>query len=221
MGGKIWWKNKWLLILAVLALMVGGKEVFPEDAGRVMLDVTTGEGYVASDNSGLKTSNAVVDVVWITVNFLDPSMAHAVVAIVEKDGEEVEVNLALEGRYSRGSTKAFKGVPVVGKWRVRIKGEILQNVGIYLTIDCVTAPTSPPQVVSQPSGTPTVAVPVLTPTAPSVPTTATAPGSRGGEPAITPEIQFQALTRILMRKGIITPTELAEEIQKVSRERGR
>lgn len=219
MGTKFWLKNKWLLVLAVLALAVGGQEVFPEDAGRVMLDVTTGEGYVASDNSGLKTSNAVVDVVWITVNFLDPSMAHSVVAVVEKNGEEAEVNLALEGRYSRGSTKAFKGLPVVGKWRVRIKGEILQNVGIYLTIDCVTAPATQPSVVPQPVQSPqgVVAVPV-TP-APSVPYST--PAVRSGEPQITPEIQFQALTRILMRKGIITPAELADEIQKVSRERGR
>lgn len=219
MRAKFCLKNKWLLVLAVVVLVIGGREVFSEDAGRVMLDVTTGEGYVASDNSGLKTSNAVVDVVWVTVNFLDPSMAHAVVAIIGKDGEETEVVLTLEGRYSRGNTKAFKGVPVVGKWKVRIKGEVLQNVGIYLTIDCVTAPTPLNQVAPQPLQTPPVAVAV--PVTPSVPATTPIPHGRSGDAEITPEIQIQALTRILLRKGIITPTELADEIQKVSRERAR
>jgi hypothetical protein len=207
--------KRWSLLLiglAVLSLL--GQAVYSQsDGGRVLLDITSGNAVVTSSTSGLKDGNAVVDKVWVSVSFGDPARAHAIVVVLGKGDDEAEVNLILEGRYARGSTTEFKGRSVVGDWKIRVKGETLSGIGIYLTIDCdLGSLPTPPTVLPAPIPT-TNLNPVVRP--PVRPT----PPPSGGDITITPEIQFQALTRILIRKGVISAPELAEEIQRVARER--
>jgi|GEM_PF-5569810 len=218
--------KRWSWLICGLALlMLPGEVVYSQnEGGRVLLDITSGSATVTPTASGLKNSNAAVDRVWISVSFSDPTQAHAIIIILNKGEDEAEVSLGLEDRYARGSTTEFRGKPVLGEWKIHVKGENPSGIGIYLTIDCLTGPApSNTVILLAPVPAPlagTAVRPVPVPAAPtSTPATRPAPPASGGDINITPEMQYQALTRLLIRKGIITAPELANEIQRVARER--
>jgi hypothetical protein len=224
-------KKRWLWYCLAVLLALPGGIVYPQsDAGRVQLEVSGGKAYVQPDTAGLKDPNARTDIVWITAMFNDPAMAHSMVAIVVKGDNEAEVNLVLEGRYARGSTLEFKGTPVVGTWDVRIKGEPMAGFSIFMTIDCVRGAASPnitptptptptPRPVPNPTPTPGPVIVPVTPNPTPTPTPRPNPPSNSGNLVLTPEMQFQALTRLLIRKGVISAPELVDELQKVSQGR--
>jgi hypothetical protein len=220
-------KKRWLWYCLVVLLALPGGIVYPQsDGGRVQLEVSGGKAYVQPDTAGLKDPNARTDIVWVTAMFTDPAMAHSMVAIVTKGDSEAEVNLVLEGRYARGSSMEFKGIPVVGTWEVRIKGEPMAGFSIFMTIDCIRGPSTPivtptptPTPIPRPVPNPTP-TPVIVPVTPNpTPTPRPNPSPNSGNLVITSEMQFQALTRLLIRKGVISAPELADEIQKVSQGR--
>lgn len=195
--------KKLILLYSVLLLLILSGNTIGEGS-KVIREVTGGKAYVKSDDGDILPGEKYVTTVHVTIDFKDPAAAYGGRVIVEKGGKSVEVTTMPEGQYARGKTNFFQGRNPLGLWKAYLKRIPKQGVKIYLRIEYSSSVQIAPQpkpVIIQPEPKPRYKPP---------------PELDSGDIKITSEIQFQALTRILIRKGIIKHEELADEIQRVA-----